>query len=539
MNGKHLSHLKWDNTAFCFLALLGSFLIILGLSTDFIWLKSLLDSYVADGNCDLAKMLDFSRLILPTIGLTLILFSLALLRTRHDEEADLIIPLQCLIFCIISVYVILIHTRKLDNDEYEHMHNAWLMLEGTIPFFSTKMMHMPLLEWIAALVIKMTGEKVIVVNMLRHMIFVTSLISLYLIYLITVNLFYRKTIAYIALILLLTNFVWLKKSFEIRPDNIMLVFFLFSFLCLIKYNQTSKIRYLFFFGLSALLSTLGKQNAAIFYFALALAFLYSLIIKEKRFRFHFLIFSIIVIMIGFSIAPIRDFFSINISRHLIPNDAKFWPTSYIISSFIFNPLLYIVFIFGVINLHKIECSDTTYVYYIFIIICTCFLFLFLMNTPWLQEMLLMSAFLCVITSGVLFSFFNKVLVRRSVVFLFLVLYTLPFFIYSSHFGLKKRRQIFTQMETTRIILKISDKDDLVFDSYGKPIFRHHPLEPNYLMYAPEKFSLLSDLKSASPRFLIKDEYYSRLPKSTIDWFEDKYVSIPENRYIFVHRDFME
>jgi len=99
--------------------------------------------------------------------------------------------------------------------------------------------------------------------------------------------------------------------------------------------------------------------------------------------------------------------------------------------------------------------------------------------------------------------------------------------------------MFTQIETTRVILKISDKDDLVFDSYGKPIFRHHPLEPAYLNFVPEKFNRLSDLKSASPRFLIKDEYYSRLPKSAIEWFEDKYVSIPENRYIFVHRDFID
>ncbi len=536
MNGKHFSYLKWEHTVFCFLVLLSSFLIILGLSNDFIWLKSLLDSYAADGNCAPAKVLDYSRFIFPTIGLALMIFSLALLRTIHEDEADLIIPLQCLLFCIVSVYVVLIHTRNLNNDEYEHMHNAWLMLEGVIPFFSIEMMHMPLLEWIVALVIEITGENVIIVNILRHVMFFTSMISLYLIYFITVNLFHRKTVAYIALILLSTNFVWLRKSFEIRPDNIMLVFALFSFLCLIKYNQTSKTPYLIFFGISALLSTLGKQNAVIFYFALVLAFLYSLIIKRKVFRLHFIVSFIIIILIGFCIAPIRDFFSINISRHLLPNDIKFWPTNYLISSFKFNPLLYIAFIFGVINFPKIEWPDTTYVYYIYTIICTCFVFLFLMNRPWLQEMLLMSVFLCVITSWVLFGFFNKVLGRRSVVFLFLFLYTVPFFIYSNHVYLKGRRQIFTQIETTRVILKISDKDDLVFDSYGKPIFRHHPLEPYYLMYLPEKFSRLSDLKSASPRFLIKDEYYSRLPKKALSWFEANYVNIPGKRDILVRQD---
>jgi len=66
------------------------------------------------------------------------------------------------------------------------MHNAWLMLEGAIPLFSIEMTHMPLLEWIAALVIEMTGENVIIVNILRHVMFFTSMISLYLIYLLLV-----------------------------------------------------------------------------------------------------------------------------------------------------------------------------------------------------------------------------------------------------------------------------------------------------------------------------------------------------------------
>ena len=100
MLGKHFSYLKWENTAFCFLAVLGGFLIVLGLSTDLIWLKSLLDSYAADGNCSPAKVLDSLNFFLPTIGLALMLCSRALPRAIHEDEAGLVIPLQCLLFCI-------------------------------------------------------------------------------------------------------------------------------------------------------------------------------------------------------------------------------------------------------------------------------------------------------------------------------------------------------------------------------------------------------------------------------------------------------
>jgi hypothetical protein len=91
-----------------------------------------------------------------------------------------------------------------------------------------------------------------------------------------------------------------------------------------------------------------------------------------------------------------------------------------------------------------------------------------------------------------------------------------------------------QMETTKTILEISERDDRVFDAYGKAIFRHHPLEPNYLMYFPETFDRLDELKKSNVKYLVRDAtYYPRLPSETLKWFEANFKQIDENPNIFV------
>ena len=91
--------------------------------------------------------------------------------------------------------------------------------------------------------------------------------------------------------------------------------------------------------------------------------------------------------------------------------------------------------------------------------------------------------------------------------------------------------------TTKTILEISERDDLVFDSYGKAIFRHHPLEPRYLLYSPEKFDRLDEVKKSKVKYLIKDwHYYPMLPVETLNWFEKNFTQASENPNIYVRID---
>jgi hypothetical protein len=79
---------------------------------------------------------------------------------------------------------------------------------------------------------------------------------------------------------------------------------------------------------------------------------------------------------------------------------------------------------------------------------------------------------------------------------------------------------------------------MVFDSYGKAIFRHHPLDPYFTNYSPETFSRLKELEATYFRFMIKDEYYERLPQEVLLWFDENFGMSKVNEAIFVRkRDF--
>ncbi|MHA2231129.1 MAG: glycosyltransferase family 2 protein [Candidatus Hodarchaeales archaeon] len=85
----------------------------------------------------------------------------------------------------------------------------------------------------------------------------------------------------------------------------------------------------------------------------------------------------------------------------------------------------------------------------------------------------------------------------------------------------------------------SNKKDLVFDSYGKAIFKHHPMESNFLIYFPQKFQRLDELKKSNVKYLIKDYYYRRLPEEILRWFEQNFVQSNEHPDIFIKKDHID
>ena len=99
-----------------------------------------------------------------------------------------------------------------------------------------------------------------------------------------------------------------------------------------------------------------------------------------------------------------------------------------------------------------------------------------------------------------------------------------------------RPSFINDLGTTKTILRISSPEDLVFDSYGKPIFRHHPLEPKYLMYLPrlrKEPDSFKKLKQSDVKYLIKDQYYGLYRENYKSWFDENFVQTKEHRYIFV------
>jgi hypothetical protein len=156
-----------------------------------------------------------------------------------------------------------------------------------------------------------------------------------------------------------------------------------------------------------------------------------------------------------------------------------------------------------------------------------------MNRPWLQEMLVMIVFMSILGADALVRFINK---RNFIVFIVILLAIagpLNWRIIKKNI---LKNTMTRDMVTTQTILDISEKNDIVFDAYGKAIFRHHPLEPQYLIYFPEKFSRTKALKRSNTKYLIKDDfYYPRLPVNILEWFEDNFEPTKVNQNIFIRK----
>jgi Dolichyl-phosphate-mannose-protein mannosyltransferase len=476
----------------------------------------------------------YAPVIAGSFGLFLVYFAVRQFPALLHEQDKFPVFLKVVIGFLLMLFLLLSQTRYLDNDEYEHLHNAWLMLQGTVPWFSLTMRHFPLLEWLIALFMKMVGERALIIQVMRLVTTAISLGSLWLVYKIAVRLFQAETTALLAVVLLATNFAWVRAFHEIRPDNLMLFFALLSFYWLVRYQAECRLRCLVFFVLSAVLSFLGKQNAAIFYFALGSLFIYSFVFLERKGNLR-----LIVIACGLGafilwLPPVRIFLLTDIKRYMLPNKTfqKFWPLSELLLVTRFNPAVFFLFFLQLFSPLNLADRYRDFRRFLLGIPVICFVFLFLMNMPYLQEMLVMAVFMSIAAASLLADLADRLVSRaRYAAIVFLLLPVLLFTLEGTSI-----RSMAEDYRTTEKILQISQPGDLVFDSFGKAIFRHHPLDPHYQNYNPREFKRLQELKASGVKYLIKDEYYWSLPPATLTWFDENFTPVAGITNIFVRKN---
>ena len=522
--------MKYERIIRYSLIAIGILLFLASAFVDFSWLKSIGDTYAADGDCNICDILDVSMAILCVFGLAMIIFGFRYLNSFLSGKVILDTYLEIIILMLLGLYLIFGQIRGFDNDEYEHLHNAWLMIEGTIPYFTIKSIHTPLLEWFIIFFMQITGENTTIIQVMRLFMIAISIGSLWLVYLITKLLFEIRTAGLVAVLLIITNLIWLRTSLEIRPDSIMLFFALASFWQLIRFYKTKNGKHLIICTIFACLSMLGKQNAAVFYFAVGIMFLYDIIFQKKFLGKKSLIILALIAISVFFIDDIFGLITVNVNRHLLPGDNKFWPSEKLLLALKLNPTVFVLFALQLFSPIMLKADHKALQKYLYCIPITCFVFLFLMNRPFLQEMVVMLVFMSMLVSNLLVEIMQKLRGRGA--YALITLIALPGIFFIS--GKSATMMLTKDLETTKDIIELSDREDLVFDAYGKAIFRHHPLEPEYLIYSPEKFNRLEQLKESQVKYLIKDNnYYLRLPSETLEWFDENFVQTNKNPNIYV------
>ena len=120
---------------------------------------------------------------------------------------------------VIAVYVYLIsQTKHFNHDEFEHIHSAWYLLQGYMPYRDFFQSHNPLLWFVLAPIIAIVGENVQTVLASRYLMLAFSFGVCWMIYLITRQVSQHRNAGLLATILVLSHSVIVDKIIEIRPD---------------------------------------------------------------------------------------------------------------------------------------------------------------------------------------------------------------------------------------------------------------------------------------------------------------------------------
>ncbi len=140
-------------------------------------------------------------------------------------------------------------------DEFEHLHAAWLVSIGKVPYADFFEHHNPLLWYLSAPIVNAFYDDVIIFYVMRGVSFLCSVLTVWYIYRIALF-FESRTGAWLAVALTLCNIITVYNFSQFRPDNYMNLCFIigtYYWFCYLRTNRTTDLIYSFLaFTLSAL-----------------------------------------------------------------------------------------------------------------------------------------------------------------------------------------------------------------------------------------------------------------------------------------------
>ena len=141
---------------------------------------------------------------------------------------------------------IVLHAR-LDPDESEHLHAAWLVGDGRVPFLDFWDHHAPLFFYLLAPLTRALADSPHVYVAARLLMSATSAIALVLVYRLARRLSAAAAIAAVLLLAFLSSFA--DQTTEVRPDVPALVAWLGTLLALVRWRERAAPGWLWAAGL--------------------------------------------------------------------------------------------------------------------------------------------------------------------------------------------------------------------------------------------------------------------------------------------------
>jgi len=187
--------------------------------------------------------------------------------------------LHSLLFIVAFLVLLVLLTSvngRFSVDEFEHIHSAWYVRTGHVPYSDFFQHHNPLLWYVMAPFLWVFGHTVRTVMVFRFLMFIFTLGIAYLTYLISRALTDSKEAGLFSVLLLLSMRTFVGSALEIRPDIPMVLFGLLSIYYLVKFLQTNENWRITLCGLFASISFLFLQKMIFLLFAYAAIFVCQL-----------------------------------------------------------------------------------------------------------------------------------------------------------------------------------------------------------------------------------------------------------------------
>ena len=196
----------------------------------------------------------------------------------HFERALLIINVF-----IASTYLIYALSCSLDLDDFEHIHSAWLIFKGDVPYHDFFQHHHPLMWYLLAPVF-VVGEGLVSIIIIRFLNYLFFLGILIFVFKIALEISKSKKIAWLSVTMLLSINIFSRNAMYVRPDVLMTFFALFSFYQFVKFWNTRKQKYLIYTGILIALSFFTLQKVVFVMIPLIGVLIFLLIVRKITFR---------------------------------------------------------------------------------------------------------------------------------------------------------------------------------------------------------------------------------------------------------------
>ena len=180
-----------------------------------------------------------------------------------DDERRAGSTLVVLALVFLALALALSIFRFLDGDEVEHVHSAWYVLNGAVPYVDFFEHHHPLLWYLLAPALAIAGESAGTIVVLRLGFFLLMPAAAWATYRLARECGGGRDAAWLSVFLLLSMTTFVFVAIEIRPDVPQTLFGVISAIFLVRTLRTRSARDAVLTGLFAAVAFLFLQKAAL------------------------------------------------------------------------------------------------------------------------------------------------------------------------------------------------------------------------------------------------------------------------------------